>query len=112
MSRLCINNTPPKTEIAILSAINGTYILNDDAYQLIEKCHNKINGHGGVKRTMHKFKLLKVKWPNMRLDVKTFIRECPCCQKMSQIKVPIQAYKYVTSTYRPMERSKKRSIGT
>jgi hypothetical protein len=39
----------------------------------------------------------------MRLDVKTFIRECPCCQKMSQIKVPIQAYKYATSTYRPME---------
>jgi transposase InsO family protein len=103
MSRLCINNTPPKPEIAILSAINGTYILSDNAHELIEKCHNKINGHGGVKRTMHKLKLLKVKWPNMRLDVKTFIRECPCCQKMSQIKVPIQAYKYVTSTYRPME---------
>jgi hypothetical protein len=30
----------------------------------------------------------------MRLDVKTFIRECPCCQKMSQIEVPIEAYKY------------------
>jgi transposase InsO family protein len=39
----------------------------------------------------------------MRLDVKTINRDCPCCQKMSQIKVPIQAYKFVTSTYRPME---------
>jgi RNase H-like domain found in reverse transcriptase len=37
MSHLCINNTPPKTEIAILSAINGTYILSDDAYQLVDK---------------------------------------------------------------------------
>jgi hypothetical protein len=26
-----------------------------------------------------------------------------CCQKMSQIKIPINAYKYTTSTYRPME---------
>jgi hypothetical protein len=39
----------------------------------------------------------------MQLDVKTYIRECPCCQKMSQIKIPITAYKYTTSTYRPME---------
>jgi Integrase core domain len=51
---------------------------------------------------MHKLHLLKLRWPNMRLDIKTFIRECPCCQKMSQIK-GIQACKFVTSTYRPME---------
>jgi hypothetical protein len=46
------------------------------------------------KRTMHKLHLLKLRWPNMRLDVKIFIRECPCCQKMSQIKIPIQACIY------------------
>jgi Integrase core domain len=39
----------------------------------------------------------------MRLDVKHNISECACCQKMSQIKIPINAYKYTTSTYRPME---------
>ena len=31
------------------------------------------------------------------------ITDGPCCQKMSQIKVPVKAYKYLTSTYRPME---------
>jgi hypothetical protein len=101
MSRLCINNTPPKIETAIMSAIQRTYLLSNEAFNHIEKCHNTFNGHGGVKRTMHKLNLLKLRWPNMRLDVKTFIRECPCCQKMSQIKVPIQAYKYATLTYRP-----------
>jgi hypothetical protein len=99
MSRFRINNSPPKLE----TAIQGTYILSDETFRLIEQCHNTFNGHGRVKRTIHKLHLLKLKWPNMRLDVKTFIRECPYCQKMSQIQVPIQAYKYVTSTCRPME---------
>jgi RNase H-like domain found in reverse transcriptase/Integrase zinc binding domain len=76
MSRLCINNTPPKPETAIMSAIQGTYILSDESFRLIEQCHNTFNGHGGVKRTMHKLHLLKLRWPNMPLDVKTFIREC------------------------------------
>jgi Integrase core domain len=39
----------------------------------------------------------------MRLDVKYYISECACCQKISQTKIPINAYKYTTSTYRPME---------
>jgi hypothetical protein len=39
----------------------------------------------------------------MQLDIKTYTRECPCCQKMSQIKIPITVYKDTTSTYRPME---------
>jgi hypothetical protein len=31
MSRLCINNTPPKIETAIMSAIQGTYVLSNEA---------------------------------------------------------------------------------
>jgi hypothetical protein len=30
MSRLCIHNTRPKRETAIMSAIQGTYTLSDD----------------------------------------------------------------------------------
>jgi hypothetical protein len=61
MSRLCINNTPPKLETAIMSAIQGKYILSDESFQLTKQCHNTINGHGGVKRTMHKLHLLKLR---------------------------------------------------
>ena len=39
----------------------------------------------------------------MRDAVKTFIKNCPCCQKMSAIKYSINAYRYTTSTYKPME---------
>ena len=102
MSRLCINNKP-EVPTAILAAIDGPYVINNDNYKTIESVHNAMVGHGGVERTLRKLQDLKLTWKNMRLDVKTYIRECPCCQKMSQIKIPITAYKYTTSTYRPME---------
>ena len=103
MSRLCPNNSPPKVETAILSAIDASYVLTPEAYTNISKCHNEVIGHGGVNRTLRHLNKLKLHWRHMRLDVKTFIRECPCCQKMSQVKININAHKFVTSTYRPME---------
>jgi transposase InsO family protein len=102
MSQLCSNNKP-EVPTAILAAIDGPYVINNDNYKIIESVHNAMVGHGGVERTLRKLQDLKLTWKNMRLDVKTYIRECPCCQKMSQIKVPITAYKYTLSTYRPME---------
>ena len=50
-------------------------------------------GHCGVERTLRKLQDLKQLWKNMRLDVKSYIREY-----VSSI-----VYKYTTSTYRPME---------
>ena len=32
----------------------------------------------------------------LRRDVEKFTRDCPCCQKMSQLKPYIHTYKYVT----------------
>ena len=102
MSRLCTNNKPV-IPISVLSAIHGPYIISEEVYKQIGFVHNAMVGHGGVERTLQKLKNLNFIWKNMRLDVKQYIRECPCCQKMSQIKIPINAYKYTTSTYRPME---------
>ena len=102
MSRLCINNKPDIPTV-VLTAIHGPYVINNENYSKIESVHNSMVGHGGVERTLRKLQDLKQVWKNMRLDVKTYIRECPCCQKMSQVKIPITAYKYTTSTYRPME---------
>jgi Integrase zinc binding domain len=72
-----------------LDPIDGPYVLNNDNYKIIESVHNAMVGHGGVERTLRKLQDLKLTWKNMRLDVKTYIRECPCCQKMSQIKMEI-----------------------
>jgi Integrase core domain/Integrase zinc binding domain len=70
---------------------------------MIGYVHNGVMGHGGVERTLKKLETLQQIRPNMRLDVETYIRDCACCQKMTQIKIPINAYKYTTSTFRPME---------
>jgi hypothetical protein len=91
MSRLCVNNKPTTLPSSLLSAIDGPYIISDDAYTNITLCHNSVIGHGGVERTLRKLKALHHNWQSMRLDVKAFIRECACCQKMTQIKVPITA---------------------
>ena len=39
----------------------------------------------------------------MKEAVKTFLKNCPCCQKMSAVKIPLNSYTYTTSGYKPME---------
>ena len=50
-----------------------------------------------------KLKALNVKWEFLRQKVKRFIRECPCCQKMSVLKTSIVAHPFSASTLTPME---------
>jgi hypothetical protein len=58
----------------------------DKKYNDILKVHNTYEGHGGVERTMHKLRQKDNVWEGMRRDVKMFIRECPLCQKMCNMK--------------------------
>ena len=102
LSRLCLNRKA-NAPIGIVSALIASKPLSTDHYSAIAACHNTMVGHGGVERTMKKLKSIKINWPYMRRDVWTFIQECPCCQKMSQVRPPVTALKYTTSTYRPME---------
>jgi transposase InsO family protein len=104
MSRLCPNyKVMEDTTPTVLAALHSQPVIDDENNITIERCHNPVVGHGGVERTLRKIKDLKLSWPTMRADVKQYIRECPCCQKMSQIKTPINVLKFTTSTYRPME---------
>ena len=48
---------------------------------------------------------------SIRRYVKKFIRQCPCCQKMSQIKIPIHTIPFTTASYFPMERLNIDTIG-
>ena len=101
LSRLCPNR---KEECKyVLAAIYENRTISPEHYKYISACHNSMVGHGGLERTMRKLKQLKLHWEAMRADVREFIRKCPCCQKMSQIKPPVVSLKYTTSTYRPME---------
>ena len=50
-------------------------------------------------------------WPSMREHVTQFVKRCPCCQKMSVLKYPIQYHGFVLATYEPMQRIAVDSIG-
>ena len=110
MSRLCPNlmtdtstDVDTSRNIETLSAIMAVTPVPLEERDIIASCHNHVVGHGGVERTILKLLSLKHNWKNMRQQVKLFIKNCACCQKMSVIKIPIHAAPFTTSTYTPME---------
>ena len=108
MSRLCRNNmldSPVEyTPHEILSAnIIEKFKLTAYQYRTIAALHNSNVGHFGVDRTMKRLLDVKQQWQFQRQHVKWFIDHCPCCQKMSMLKIPIHAHGFTTSTYTPME---------
>ena len=112
MSRLCPNLTElalPSPEPAApasghpLAALRTVPLASDDQLEALEMCHNALVGHGGADRTVAKLISLDHNWQYMRQHVKTFIRQCACCQKMDSVRVPIHVHHYVTSTYTPFE---------
>ena len=80
-------------------------------YRILSKVHNSQVGHHGVERTLDKLKQAEHGWPYMRNHVAEFVRECPCCQKMSYLKTPIHTHGFTTAAYRPMERLNWDTIG-
>ena len=100
MSRLCRNRMLEHGHVASIIRIKP---LPTVQYELISKCHNTIVGHGGVQRTIRNLKKISQVWPGMRAAVKLFIRNCPCCQKMSEKSFAVNSYRYTTSNYKPME---------
>lgn len=80
------------------------YQVPQHRYEQLSKVHNSIVGHHGINRTCHKLDQLNLHWPLRKQHVKTFIQECPCCQKMSQLKIPIHTHPFTTGTFNIMER--------
>ena len=71
--------------------------------EAIQSCHNANVGHGGIERTLRKLDLKGVQWKGRRRAVREFIRQCPCCQKMSFLRTPIRSNPFTLATYNPME---------
>jgi hypothetical protein len=91
----------------ILCAITEKFILNSSNYDIISSVHDSLVGHSGLDRTMKrltsKLQSLKISWNFLRQKVKRFTGLCPCCQKMSQLKIHIAAHPFTVSSYSPME---------
>ena len=100
---------PP--EHSILANLVTVDKIPDKYYAEIGRVHNSLVGHHGVDRTMKHLIRKDLHWPGMRKHVRWFIKECPMCQLMSQIKVPIQIVRYTLASYRVMERINVDTIG-
>ena len=108
MSRLCRNGMLDHPEEyshtdAIAASIIPKIKLTDIQYSKIAFVHNSKVGHFGLDRTVKRLKDSNISWEFMRQHVRYFIDHCPCCQKMSLLKIPIAAHSFTTSTYTPME---------
>ena len=91
--------------------------LDANVYKWLTQCHghNSLHGHRGVEATLS---LLKAKvpvsehWATMRKDVRTFVKQCPCCQFMQSSKTLIATTApYNVSVRAPMDRLNIDSIG-
>ena len=96
-SRLC----QPEIETVNVDEDLTTYKQH---YEDMSKVHNSRAGHFGVEPTLQKLTQNGKSWPEMRKDVRRFIRKCPCCQKMSALKVAIETHPFTTASYSIMDR--------
>jgi hypothetical protein len=50
--------------------------------EIFDSCHNSIQGHHGVQRTVNEIRTREVEWPRMTKDVAGWVAECAACQKV------------------------------
>jgi RNase H-like domain found in reverse transcriptase/Integrase zinc binding domain len=79
---------------SIIPKIKSTSIQ----YSKIAFVHNSRVGHFGLLRTVKRIKDSGISLEFMRQHVRHFIDHCPCCQKMSLLKILIAAHAFTTST--------------
>jgi hypothetical protein len=105
----CFAGAPPDYPIDTILWLQD-YEVPKDKEAIIAQHHNDKVGHHGVQRTLERILREKVDgstesaWEDMRVHVKRFIQRCPCCQKMSYLKVPITTHKFVVSASQPFQR--------
>ena len=102
-SRLCEDIRTIPQQNATLSLIMPPPDIPPKVRYAISKVHSTTSGHHGVERSLKYLQDMNFTAKGLRRMVKQYIRFCPACQKMSQIKVPIHAHPFTTSRYYPME---------
>jgi transposase InsO family protein len=102
---------------------SGSMKIPENIREVIGKSHNSFVGHHGKDRTVarvmeilqqSKYKKLGDQFSDidqLKTYVREFIDKCPVCQKLSTLKVPIQAHTFTTATYEPHQRLNMDTIG-
>jgi hypothetical protein len=105
-SRICSSN-----DTEVLNAVIDDFRIPREHYKQIGQVHNSTVGHHGIERTMTKLLEIHTPWPYMREHVRKFIKTCPCCQKMSYLRIPIHTHPFTTASYSVMERVNVDTVG-
>ena len=88
-----------KKTTATLSALQPKQHLSDEVYDKIAAIHNSSVGHWGQAKC-----IAKLNDPSVTdRMIYTFIRQCPCCQVMSRLKVQIKTHLFTCASYNPFE---------
>ena len=74
-------------------------VIPKKQHDIIATCHNSQVVRGGLERHLH---AAQHNWDGMRRHTRQFIKQCPVCQKLNPIKVPIKCYPFTTAAYEPM----------
>ena len=53
-----------------------------ERHEIFSSCHNSVQGHHGVQRTVNEVRKLGYDWPRMSRDITAWVTECPHCQKI------------------------------
>jgi len=106
LSRLCVNNNPsPPTATETenqLVVLRPAIHLDPETYRLIQEVHNGEVGHCGLHISKTRLKDNgHGQIPNR--DIEEFIRQCPNCQVMNRLKIPIKTHPFTCASYNPFE---------
>ena len=98
LSRLCL-----KLETISFNGLNLE--SHSTEYDDFVNVHNAILGHMGTAETLRRLKANKAKWAgNMFKKVKSYISQCPICQKNNDRRNLNVAFPFTVSSYKPFEK--------
>ena len=106
LSRLCENIMPPKAAVAssslgILAVMESTFHIPDAIFRVIAKVHNSAVGHHGLQMCKKRLKAQGYNFTDRMIT--QFIRQCPCCQVMNRLRIPIRTHPFTCASYNPFE---------
>jgi transposase InsO family protein len=83
----------------LLAALQTKQVIPEEQYKRIAAVHNSNLGHWGLAMTKKRLNDPSV---TDRM-ISEFIRQCPCCQVMSRLRIPIKTHPFTCASYNPFE---------
>ncbi len=109
----CMEDIQPEqsSENLLMDFSDVQEITEEQMRSRLSACHNPVVGHRGVDATIEYYKKYYGPYPRLREYVTAFIRACPFCQKISDMKEVIHTAPFVLSGHAPMRKISIDTVG-